>query len=225
MKLRLITLLLMLSLALGNSSFAASKIHCPKSIASIQDNKLSVEVTPLMKSVYEELGCPNTKFEILPSRRALLSFNHGYVDGEVFRIRTAEKSYNFNFVRSSTPIISLGGSLWKRETAISLPNDIIAYQLGVLWHENYIKDKKSVSLHTSKEIVNIYNSGKINKFLGTNYWVSQMIKANELQPIPIKDKEIVKLEVFHYLNATFTPFMALFSQYIQKNKPFAEFSK
>jgi hypothetical protein len=189
---------------------------CPKRIASITEDVFNEKISTLLQKIYSELGC-KTEFVTLPGKRGILEFNMGQIDGEVFRLKVVEKLYTRPFIKSASPLKYLNSSNWIRP---SNKSPILGYSIGIVWQENYMKDKRGVSFHNNYVMFQAYNNGTINGFLANDIIVRNAIQKGELKPTPIKKENLVSAPIHHYIGAEFSDFMAAFSAYIAQHKPF-----
>jgi len=210
-------LLLGLSLFGAKSSFA-SEVECPKTVAFNANDGVSAATTKILESLYRELDC-QTEFVGLPARRGIRNFNHGLVDGEVFRLRQVESLYDRPFVRSSLPLFMLSNSLWLNPTMTDDKRRPIGYVLGVVWQENYMKTHEGKIFHGSDQVLQAYNDGRVRGMLFADLTMEVVIRNKTLNPPPKKDTILLEAPLYHYLGKEFTPFMAQLSDLL-KSQPF-----
>jgi len=192
---------------------------CPHQIASIEDSKLSTDIAEIMNDIYTELGC-DTDFVSMPSKRGIQSFNKSKVDGEVFRLRAAEKRYKIPFVRSQEPILTLKNSLWENSNTQTSSNKSIAYVLGIVWQENYMKGKQGKAFRNFNSMFDAYMRGSVTALLASETNIKTALEAGELQETPTMKKIILEAPIYHYLHKDYQPFMEELSAYIRRKKPF-----
>jgi len=190
----------------------AVEVDCPKQVAFISKDTLSIGTTEILKEIYAAQGCPQTEFVGLPGRRGIQSFNHGKVDGEVFRLKQAEALYEREFVRSSKPLFILKSSLWQHPEVSQERRRPPGYILGVVWMESHMKGQNGKAFHSAEEMYAAYNSGLISGFLAADISVAAKIKQGNLTPAPKLEKTIHEVPLFHYLAKEFAPFMERLSQ-------------
>lgn len=198
--------------------------ECPKSIATIAKGILSPIVARTMKELYGELDCP-VQFVALPGRRGIHYFNAKRVDGEVMRLEKAEATYYRKFVRSSTPLYSLTFSLWRHPNGGEKPGMPIGYTMGVIWQEDYMKNKTGRRFHDAAGLFEAYNEGKLSGFLAADISVRQLIDNGTLNVRPEKQKTVLAAPMFHYLGKEFAPFMEKMNALILARNPFAYVSE
>lgn len=219
-KIFMFSLLLFFSYLLNAPALSETAYKCPEKIAFIHHNLISEDATIILKDVYKKLNCKTT-FVGLPAKRALIEFNRSKYSGETLRIEAVEKKYTASFVRSDVPLFLLTKSLWKHPT---LKTHATGYLLGVIWHEQYMKDKIGVAFHNGAEMYEAYNKGKIGSFLANDYTVHTMVKERTLEPTPFQEQVLESVATYHYLHEEFSPFMQAFTDYIKKHTPFTNFA-
>lgn len=198
--------------------YAQDKITytCPATIASIDKHDLSVLVTGIMKNIYKELGC-DTNFIALPGRRGIQSFNSGKIDGEVFRLKIAEKLYESGFLSSKTPLFISNNSLWTNPNNI---NRAIGFSIGVIWQEEYMEGKAGIAFSNYKKMFDAYNRGSISGFLNNDIIIAIKNNQKSLKPIPVNQKKLLSEPLYHYLKPEYKAFMDVFDQHLIEKKPF-----
>lgn len=193
---------------------------CPKTLAAISENYLSLTSKKILSAIYESLGCP---VEVLdyPGRRGVFSFNSLQVDGEILRFEVVESLYTRRFVRSSRPLFFENGHLWLHPD-VSLRETLpIGYLFGIVWHENYMKGRRGKVYNSSDDLLNAYQNGEIGSFLYTDFAMNIRVTAGKIQPVPEKGGRIIHAPFYHYLGAEFTPFMIRLSRYLDEHEPFS----
>ena len=198
--------------------------ECPKTIATVAKGILSPIVAKTMKVLYGKLDC-QVELVPLPGRRGILQFNAKRVDGEVMRLEKAEATYHRKFVRSSTPLYSLTFSLWRHPGGGDKPDMPIGYTMGVIWQEDYMKDKAGRRFQDAASLFEAYNAGKLSGFLAADISVRQLINDGKLSVSPVKGNTVLAAPMFHYLGKEFAPFMEKLSSLIQAQNPFAYVSE
>ncbi len=193
---------------------------CPKTIATISKGILSPIVAKTMKELYRELDC-QVELVALPGRRGIHYFNAKRVDGEVMRLEKAEATYYRKFVRSLSPLYSLTFSLWRNPNGGERADMPIGYTIGVIWQEDYMKDKTGRRFHDATSLFEAYNDGKISGFLAADISVRQLIDNGQLPNRPVKEKTVLAAPMYHYLGKEYSPFMERLSALIESRNPFA----
>jgi len=206
----------------SNTSLSQEASDCPKSIAVIANNPITLDAGLVIKDIYKKLGC-TLELKYFPGRRGIIQFNHKMVDGEVFRLKRAEPLYERGFVSSATPIFSITNSLWMHPNPENIRTKNIGYILGIVWQEQYQPSAPKKAYHGIEKIFEAYNASLLTGFLSTNYNIIKMNKAGLFTPPPALGKTVNTAPVYHYLGKEFTPFMKRFSKYIEENSPFADF--
>ena len=211
-----------LAVLCGVSEATSAEIVCPKTIAAIDQGVISPVVAKTLSSLYQELGCSPTVLP-LPGRRGIASFNSGAVDGEVMRLEGVESSYTKAFIRSDQPMFSLSNSLWRHPNQNAKGMLKIGYILGVVWQENYMRDKldKGERFHNGESLLKAYNSGRLAGFLMADVSVKKVVKEGAISPKPVKEKVILAAPMYHYLAKEFAPFMKALTAKIAQKKPFS----
>jgi len=187
-----------------SASFAAPP--CPARVGYLQGNALTQLVLPIMKDIYQELGCA-TRFVKLPGRRSLIAFNKKEIDAELMRLPLAEKKYTVAFTRSSRPIFELYSYLWlnpDKERVQRLP---YGYVKGTLWQERYAENNKFAAFYNTENLLRAYNAQQIAGFLGSGAAIRKKIRNNALHPVPIPIKEANRAPLYHYLQTDYKPFL------------------
>jgi hypothetical protein len=198
---------------------------CPKSVASIYKNSLSQKVSLILQEAYKDMGC-ETHFVARPGKRALAEFNGGQFDGEVFRLKMAERAYKIDFVRSSRPLFTFNGSLWRNPQITRLKNRALGYSRGVLWQENYFKDSMNgVAFNSYEKMFTAYENGSIIGFIAADSMVYDALGEGHLSAQPVNVKTLFSAPVYHYLRKDFTPFMQALSTRIATQALFKAFQK
>lgn len=213
-------LLLFTSFFASPLSAGEASVECPKSIAFIATEPLNAAAAETFRQIYSELGC-DTKFVGVPGRRGIRSFNEGAVDGELFRLKRAEKAYKREFVRSSTPLFTLHNALWLHPDPSIRDKYPQGYLMGILWQEEYMKRRNKSVFHDAEIMHETYRNGRLGGFLGTHYTVRSMASRGRLTPAPTMGKIIVSEPLYHYLSAEYAPLMARFSDIVRERNPFS----
>lgn len=197
---------------------------CPERVAAIQKHDLSYYAMVIIKQTYKELGC-ETEFVSLPGKRGILSFNRLDVDGEVFRMTMAEKKYTTEFVRSSHPLFISKNYYWGHPNDKIRQSRPIGYSRGVVWHEEYMQDKKGIIFNNYESMFDAYNKGTIGGFLNSDIVVSLKIIDRGFVTSPVRQEEIITAPLYHYLSAEYADFMEAFSKYYNEHHPFTDFER
>jgi hypothetical protein len=196
---------------------------CPKTLGSVINDRLSNHLASIISDIYETLGCP-VEIVDLPGRRGFTAFNNGRIDGELFRLPIGAEHYTRPYIRSEIPLLAVTSSLWGMPGSKVYSDDTIGYMTGIAWQEEYLdKNMLRKSGHNDlDDIVQHYNSGTFDRFLGEDATVELIIAEGAFA----KDRSPVRIElledgpIHHYLGIEFAPFMAKFSQYLRENNPF-----
>ncbi|MEH6472630.1 MAG: hypothetical protein V7752_15405 [Halopseudomonas sp.] len=212
-------LLFFLALLLPLESVADEPVSCPETLAVIQDDTLVAVTLEAFKKLYLQLGC-SPKLSELPGRRGVVYFNKHLVDGEFFRLSRVEASYTRAFVRSATPLFQLSNSLWLHPDPTVRERYPIGYILGVIWQEQYMKDRDGASFASAIEMFNAYRRGHIAGFLASDNSVTTLVAKGDLLPAPILEKNLLRAPVYHYLGSEHTEFMAKVSELLAQENPF-----
>lgn len=193
------------------ASFAAPP--CPARVGYLEGNALTQLVLPIMKDVYQELGC-STRFMSLPGRRSLIAFNKKKIDAELMRLPLAESKYTISFSRSARPIFQLYSYLWinpDKERVKHLP---YGYVKGTLWQERYVINKNFAAFYNTKNLLRAYNAQQIAGFLGSGTAIRKKIKNNTLHPVPVPIKEANRAPLYHYIQADYKKFLLRLDSYL-----------
>jgi len=199
-------------------SFAASP--CPARVGYLEGNALTQLVLPIMKDIYQELGC-STRFVQLPGRRSLIAFNKQKIDAELMRLPLAESKYTVAFTRSTYPIFQLYSYLWVNPNKKRVKHLPYGYVKGTLWQERYAKNKNFAAFYNTKNLLRAYNAKQIAGFLGSGTAIRKKIKNNTLHPVPIPIIEANKAPLYHYTQADYKKFLLRLDTYLEKHQPFA----
>jgi len=200
-------------------SVADKSIQCPKKIAITTRSPLVEATLETFKKLYFQLGC-SPQFLEVPGRRGILYFNEKFVDGEFFRFSLVEERYSRAFVRSAVPLFQISNSLWLHPDEEKRDRLPIGYVLGVVWQEEYMKDRHGVSFSNSKKLFDYYQKGRLSGFLASNNPTLAQLGDGKLQTPPIQGKLISKLSLYHYLGIEHADFMEKLSELLIRNNPF-----
>ncbi|WP_419904297.1 hypothetical protein [Kiloniella sp.] len=204
--------------------FGQTPADCPATLATIDKGSLSLLVVKTLGEIYQELGC-RVRFMPYPGRRGIASFNNKQVNGEVMRIEKVERAYKRDFVRSSVPLMMLNSSLWQHPDSLAKADLPIGYTLGIIWQENYIKNKRGRKFSNAQELFRAYNSGELSGFLSADITVKIQVENGEIIPRPIQKQTVISAPLYHYLGQEFTPFMKRFSDLLQREDRFGYISE
>ncbi|MBL6946842.1 MAG: hypothetical protein ISR47_09395 [Rhodospirillales bacterium] len=193
---------------------------CPKRISQAVSSLKSNVIDQAVRDIYKQLGCA-TEFVRLPPRRAIAEFNKGLIDGEVLRLDVVEEHYTVEFVRSATPLVFMSNSLWVHPDENVRRSRPLGYVMGVIWQEQFMKGKNGISFYNRESTLNAYNNGVISGFPIGDVTISLKIKRGELIPPPVSIEPVFSAPLFHYVHRDYSDFMAVFSDFLLKNKPFA----
>ncbi len=199
----------------------AEDYQCPKKVTSILQNTFSIEVSSVLRRVYQELGC-ETRFIPRPGKRALMEFNSGKYDGETMRLTIAEKSYSIDFVRSEEPLLNFTGSHWVSPNLNNQKKRPMGYVRGILWQEKQAKGKNSVAFNGNPQLFAAYNSGSIHSLIAADYTIINAIKSGQFETPPVRQEEVFSAPLYHYLAKEFTPFMKTLSAYLKEHDVFSK---
>jgi len=141
---------------------------CPQRVAAFDGTIIPVEVIAVFKKMYSDLDCEPT-YVPLPGRRGIIQFNHGKVDGEIFRTEKIEPLYTREFVKSAIPVFTISNSLWRNPSAKQSKKKKIGYVLGIVWQEKFKTVGVKKSYHNAEKMYEAYNSGLLTEFLSSNY--------------------------------------------------------
>jgi len=203
------------------TTYAAEPI-CPKKIAVIANDDITAASTKILETLYRELGCP-AEFIALPARRGIRDFNHRLVDGELYRLRQAERLYDRPFARSQLPLFMLSNSLWRNPAVKEDGRHPIGYVLGVVWQENYMKTRKGKVFHDSDSLVRAYNEARVGGMLYADFAMAALVRDNHIYPEPVRGEVLLEAPLYHYLGKEFEPFMKRLSELL-KRQPFSNIS-
>lgn len=217
------SLLSTLMLCLSLPSVADEPVQCPKKIAIATKGPLVAATLETFKKLYFQLGC-RPEFLEVPGRRGILYFNEKLVDGEFFRLSLVEERYSRPFVRSAIPLFQISNALWLHPDEKKSERLPIGYVLGVVWQEEYMKDRHGVTFSSSSKMLDYYQKGRLSGFLAsTNPNIAQL-RQGGLQPAPIRGKLISKLSLYHYLGLEHAGFMEKLSELLIRDNPFEQTS-
>jgi len=213
-------LLLITCCLLPKLSHSQESVNCPRKVALLASETLTATTSETLKQIYKELGC-HSEFIEVPGRRGIRSFNKHLVDGEFFRLKIAEKAYKREFVRSTTPLFTLYNSIWFHPDPVIREKYPQGYLLGIVWHEEYMKDRQGIAFHDAKSMFQTYSNGRLSGFLSSRQTVQAMVKSGKLSPTPIMEHVIISAPLYHYLGAEYASFMTQFSELIRVKDPFS----
>ncbi|MCW9035296.1 MAG: hypothetical protein OQJ97_13830 [Rhodospirillales bacterium] len=195
----------------------ANELDCPNKIAAFSNDNITTNAIKILKPYYAELGC-NIEFTEIPGRRGIRNFNHKLVDGEVYRLRKIEPYYERPFVRSKIPLIVASNHVWLHPIKKNSGRHQLGYLLGVIWHEDYIKNHKGKAFHSVEELIDAYNRGNLSGFLQTDLSVEQFIKDKKFLLSPEKGELLSVGPLYHYLGKEFTSIMDRISERLAKKQ-------
>ncbi|MBT4890274.1 MAG: hypothetical protein HON65_12050 [Rhodospirillales bacterium] len=215
------SLILILLLSLNREAVAQEPMTCPDKIAMIENYVLAQLTVSILSEIYEDAGC-KPEFVEYPGRRGVFYFNKGDVDGEIFRLKIIEKSYERNFVRSSVPLFSVTNSVWHHTNNANPERHIYGYVIGIKWQENYAVGKDMIGFESYEKMYAAYHNNQLTGFLGTDVVVINAIQKDELSPVPIVAENLFEAPLFHYLGYEYTPLMGHISELIVSGNYFSE---
>lgn len=218
----------MLLFLLGFTSSVASvqadqSLSCPKKLATIATNVLSIEASKAITNMYKKLGCP-VEMEALPGRRGIRHFNEKRVDGELLRIEKVELSYEREYIRSSVSLMTVSSSLWLHPDSGHQDKYPIGYVVGIVWHERAITSYKGIAFNDEAKMYEAYRKGRLGGFLSSDITLNIWLKSHDLSPTPdpVEAEVLLVSPLYHYLGAEFAPFMQRFSALVVSADPFKE---
>lgn len=204
-------------------AIADEDIQCPETLAIVQNDRVVDATVSKLTELYLKLGCSPILQEF-PGRRGILHFNERLVDGEFFRIPQVEYKYSRPFVRSAVPLFQTTNRLWLHpdpKVRDSLP---IGYIRGVVWHEEYMKDRQGVAFSNGRKMFSFYQKGRISGFLASTSPAVDHSEISRLHPAPVRGELISKLSLYHYLGSEHAVFMKKLSELLEANNPFEKTS-
>ncbi|MCZ4282803.1 hypothetical protein O4H49_18610 [Kiloniella laminariae] len=203
----------------AGASPADNAVACPKKIATVSQNKLSLRAQKIVEHVYHELGCP-IEVVAFPGRRGIVSFNNRTVDGELYRLPTAEGLYERSFVKSD-PLFMLSGYLWRRPGGVE-KEPRIAYVLGFYWQEDFVKTRTAVAFQNFDAVIKAYEQGEVEAFLASDFLVRRILDEKKISVLPLRQERLEAGAFYHYLGEEYQEFMRRFSDYLDRHHPFAD---
>ena len=193
---------------------------CPKKIAVIDKSRLSKAYAEVLETVYAKLGCA-VALVYLPARRGFAYFNSKMVDGELLRHKMAEKEYSRAFVRSSVPLFTIANTLWVHPDAQVRERFPIGYILGIIWQEEFVKNRKNVrALHSLSDAEKSFKNNELGGFLAADKTVDMMLATGTWTVKPIAKEVVTTIPLYHYLAVEHAPFMRRFSNFLESHHPF-----
>ncbi|WP_020592118.1 hypothetical protein [Kiloniella laminariae] len=202
------------------ASLANSTVICPKKIATVSNNKLSQRAEKIIEQIYLELGCP-VEVVAFPGRRGIATFNNHTVDGELYRLPSAEGFYERKYVKSS-PLFMISGYLWRRPGLSEKEEPKIAYVLGFYWQEAFVKTKPAVAFQNFDAVIKAYEQGEVEAFLASDFLVRRILDEKKITELPLRQEQLEAEAFYHYLGEEYHAFMKRFSDYLDRHHPFAE---
>lgn len=206
-------------LCLSLPTVANERIQCPEKLAIIQNDRIVEAALSTFKALYSQLGCSPT-FSEFPGRRGVLHFNESLVDGEFYRIPMVEGKYSRPFVRSAVPLFQLSNELWLHPDEVVRDRLPIGYILGVVWQEEYMKNRHGVAFSSGRKMFSFYQKGRISGFLSSSNPVIPQAERSSLQPAPVLRERISTLSLYHYLGIEHADFMKKLSELLVRDNPF-----
>lgn len=194
---------------------------CPARVGYLEGNALTQLVQPIMKDIYQDLGC-TTRFVKMPGRRSLISFNKKDIDAELMRLPLVEEKYTVAFIRSSRPIFQLYSYLWINPDEERVKHLPYGYVKGTLWQERYAQGKEFAAFYNTQNLLRAYNAQQIAGFLASGTAIKKKIHNNALHPVPVPLIEANRAPLYHYLHDDLKPFVLRLDSYLEEYTPFAQ---
>lgn len=205
----------------------AEHSQCPKTLGYQDDTPLVQTAKDILQSAYQQLGC-EVHFSFLPTKRSLVYFNAGQVDGEFYRFPEIEPLYTRNFVRSAIPLVHLARGIWGHPDKTRHQEKPLGYVKGYPWQDQYIQnnpDIRAIGYNTADALNRAYNTGVIGSLLTNNLYANHLYSTGVVDDKPVVLKIIIRRPFYHYLNARFAPFMEKFSALLERKNPFTTLSQ
>lgn len=192
---------------------------CPQLIGYMQGHVLvEHKIVPHFKEIYRQVGC-SPAFIPLPGRRSIASFNAGWTDGEVVRLKIVEEHFQRPFVRSEVPVFSLEAALWGHPKRSQRTVKRIGYILGVYWMEDYAKENaKMRRFLTLADMMKSYNTGVIEGFLAMQSEVTYARQQDLLKAPVAKLQTHMKTPSYHYLSKDYEKVMQKISRILKRDR-------
>lgn len=181
----------------------------------------------ILQSVYRQLGC-EVAFSFLPTKRSLVYFNAGEIDGEFYRFPEIEPHYNRDFVRSTLPLVNIKLGIWGHPDMKRQKEKPLGYVKGYPWHDQYIHDNptmRAIGYNTADGLNRAYNTGIIGTFLSSNLYANHLYSTGVVQGKPIPLTILKERPFYHYLDARYAAFMREFSALLARENPFKQLAK
>ncbi len=195
-----------------------ASVACPKSVAVIAGTYISSVSLEKIRPLYRQLGC-KTQFIDYPGQRGIVEFNHGEVGGELIRLPIVESRYEKEFVRSSVPVLEVKKALWSHPDRLHSADQLIGYQLGVLWQKRYASQfDNSVRFYSNKEMYKAYEQGRVSSFLATYVIASDVTSRASFTVAPVIQKQLPGGPLYHYLAKEYAPLMQQLSRLLQSQR-------
>lgn len=176
-------------------------------IAVIDDVPSTLLAVALMQEAYARLGI-EMHTQTLPSRRALYQADHGYLDGDLFRIAEVADAYP-NLVRVDYPLIH--GGLYAVVTdhqQQQLPRNTdgkplkAAIRRGVLIAEQTTEalGMSPVRAENYAQILRLVERQRVHLALLSDIEGLSPIRQPEWHHLHIIEQPVVRFTLYHYLN-------------------------
>jgi len=200
----------------------AQRSQCPKMLGYQDDTPLVQTAKDILQSVYQQLGC-EVRFSFLPTKRSLVYFNAGQVDGEFYRFPEIEPLYTRNFVRSAIPLVYLVRGIWGYPDKTRQQKKPLGYVKGYPWQDQYIQNNPeihAIGYNTADGLNRAYNTGIIGSLLTNNLYAHHLSSTGVVEEKPVPLTVFKKRPFYHYLDARYAPFMERFSALLVRKNPF-----
>jgi len=100
--------------------------------------------------------------------------------------------------------------------------------IGIIWQENFSKSdqnmKYDIHLFNNYSLLfNAYNKGRIVGFLADEASIVAYQELLKIDPLPILERNIERVDFYHYLGGEYSEFMNEYSDHIKKNDYFKKY--
>lgn len=157
-----------------------------------------------LSKVYKKLGIEIT-YTSLPPARSLYSSNTGVTDGELFRIKSINKTYS-NLKIVPTPVYIMSGTgLIKKEKFHkdkNLKNKIFWLEHSIVWQLNYIKKHNYPNMKGMdyRKAVQLLKLNRIDIILGGKSTLEGIIARHRLVGYEVIEPPLVEEKLYHFVH-------------------------
>ena len=158
----------------------------------------------VLAEAYQRAGI-SLQIEKFPAKRALILSNSGKVDGEVARIKGAEKKYP-NLVQVAPKICSMASRVYVKNTEIKLNGweSLQPYKIGIIRGHLYAahgtRGMDVVSVKSNTLLFKMLDRGRVDVIIAQIPDALNTISEFKLQGIKGLDPIIASMPLYHYLH-------------------------